>query len=190
MCAKHVAERPRRRVRPRALVTAVALVAAFGFLTWLADLDSGAEARGRAQARASVALGSWHPGEDHAPVLQEMRALADSGIADADTLRTLAAQWDHTASATDTEALSRASIFVAALSSSVVALALVAQATDFGSGFVAFGLVLLPVVYFLGVVTIARLSQVNAEDARWVQGMNRIRNAYLQLAPELLLRHQ
>ena len=108
MCAKHVAERPRRRVRPRALVTAVALVAAFGFLTWLADLDSGAEARGRAQARASVALGSWHPGEDHAPVLQEMRALADSGIADADSLRTLAAQWDDTASATDTEALSRA----------------------------------------------------------------------------------
>ena len=84
-----------------------------------------------------------------------------------------------------TEALSRASIFVAALASSVVALALVAQATDFGSGFVAFGLVLLPVVYFLGVVTIARLSQVNAEDARWVQGMNRIRHAYLELAPEL-----
>jgi hypothetical protein len=40
-------------------------------------------------------------------------------------------------------------------------------------------------VYFLGVVTVARLSQVNAEDARWVQGMNRIRHAYLELAPEL-----
>lgn len=83
------------------------------------------------------------------------------------------------------EALSRTSIYVAALTGAVVALALVAQATDAGSAFVAFALVLLPVVYFLGVVTIVRLSQVNAEDARWMQGMNRIRNAYLQLAPEL-----
>ena len=84
-----------------------------------------------------------------------------------------------------TEALSRTSIFVAALTGSVVALALVAQATDFGSGFVAFALVLLPVVYFLGIVTVARLGQVNLEDATWVQGMNRIRHAYLELAPEL-----
>jgi len=65
-----------------------------------------------------------------------------------------------------TEAMSRASIFVAALSGAVVALALVAQATDFGDGFVAFALVLLPVVYFLGVATVARLGQVNLEDAR------------------------
>jgi hypothetical protein len=84
-----------------------------------------------------------------------------------------------------TEAMSRTSIFVAALTGAVVALALVAQADDFGDGFVAFALVLLPVVYFLGVVTIARLAQVNRENRLWVQGMNRIRNAYLQLAPEL-----
>lgn len=84
-----------------------------------------------------------------------------------------------------TEAMSRASMFIAALSGAVVALALVAQGTDFGSGFVAFGLVLLPVVYFLGVVTIVRLSQVNRENRLWVQGMNRIRNAYLQVAPDL-----
>ena len=84
-----------------------------------------------------------------------------------------------------TEAMSRTSIFVAALSGAVVALALVAQATDFGNGFIGFALVLLPVVYFLGWATIVRLSQVNRENARWVQGMNRIRNAYLQLAPEL-----
>jgi hypothetical protein len=84
-----------------------------------------------------------------------------------------------------TEAMSRTSIFIAALSGAVVALALVAQANDFGSGFVAFALVLLPVVYFLGFVTIVRLAQVNLENARWVQGMNRIRNAYLELEPEL-----
>lgn len=84
-----------------------------------------------------------------------------------------------------TEAMSRASIFIAALGASVVALALVAQATDFGTGFYAFSLVLLPVVYFLGYVTLIRLSQVTREDALWVRGMNRIRHAYLELAPEL-----
>jgi hypothetical protein len=84
-----------------------------------------------------------------------------------------------------TEAMSRTSIFVASLAGSVVALALVSQATDFGDTFVAFALVLLPVVYFLGVVTVVRLSQVNWEDARWIQGMNRIRHAYLELEPEL-----
>jgi hypothetical protein len=84
-----------------------------------------------------------------------------------------------------TEAMSRATIFVAALTGSVVALALVAQATDFGDSFLAFALVLLPVVFFLGLVTIIRISQLNWEDATWVQGMNRIRNAYLELAPEL-----
>jgi hypothetical protein len=84
-----------------------------------------------------------------------------------------------------TEAMSRVSIFVAALSGAVVALALVAQATDFGDGFVAFALVLLPVVYFLGLATVVRLAQINREDARWAQGMNRIRHAYLELAPAL-----
>jgi len=84
-----------------------------------------------------------------------------------------------------TEAMSRTSIFVASLAGSVVALALVSQATDFGDGFIAFALVLLPVVYFLGVVTVIRLSQVNWEDARWTQGMNRIRHAYLELEPGL-----
>ena len=84
-----------------------------------------------------------------------------------------------------TKAMSRASIFIAALSGAIVALALVAQATDFGRGFVAFSLVLLPVVFCLGLSTVARLAQVNLEDATWVQGMNRIRHAYLELAPEL-----
>ena len=83
------------------------------------------------------------------------------------------------------EAMSRVSIFIASLTGSVVALALVAQATDFGGEFRAFALVLLPVVFFLGVVTIIRLAQVLWEDGVWVQGLNRIRHAYLEVAPEL-----
>jgi hypothetical protein len=81
--------------------------------------------------------------------------------------------------------MSRGTLFIAALSGSVVSLALVSQAADFGDGFVAFALVLLPVVYFLGVVTVARLAQINGEDAKWVQGLNRLRHAYLEIAPEL-----
>ena len=84
-----------------------------------------------------------------------------------------------------TESMSRTSIYIASLASSVVALALVSQATQFGDAFIAFALVLLAVVYFLGVVTVTRLGQINWEDAQWTQGMNRIRHAYLDLAPEL-----
>jgi hypothetical protein len=84
-----------------------------------------------------------------------------------------------------TESMSRVSMFIAALSGSIVALALVAQATSFGNGFRAFGLVLLPVVFFLGLVTVARLRQINYEDAVWTQGLNRLRHAYLERSPEL-----
>ena len=83
------------------------------------------------------------------------------------------------------ESFSRSSMFLSALSGSVVALALVAQASTFGEAFEVFAIVLLPVVYFLGFGTYVRLVQANLEDARWVSGMNRLRHAYLELAPEL-----
>jgi hypothetical protein len=90
-----------------------------------------------------------------------------------------------TRSLTWNESFSRSSMFLSALSGSVVALALVAQASTFGEAFEVFSLVLLPVVFFLGVGTYVRLVQANLEDARWVSGMNRLRHAYLDLAPEL-----
>ena len=42
------------------------------------------------------------------PVAQELEALADSGVADADQLRTLTSRWTESGSAADTEALTRA----------------------------------------------------------------------------------
>jgi hypothetical protein len=83
------------------------------------------------------------------------------------------------------EAFSRATMFLSVLSGAVVALALVAQATAFGDGFVTFALLILPVVLFVGVVSFARLVAINHEDVAWVAGMNMLRHAYLQLAPEL-----
>ena len=55
------------------------------------------------------------------------------------------------------EAFSRATMFLSVLSGAVVALALVAQATAFGEGFVTFALLILPVVLFVGVTTFMRL---------------------------------
>jgi hypothetical protein len=83
------------------------------------------------------------------------------------------------------EAFSRAGMFLSALSAAVVALALVAQATTFGDGFVMFALLILPIVLFLGIATFVRLVEIDHEDIRWVIGMNLLRHAYLDAAPEL-----
>jgi hypothetical protein len=76
-----------------------------------------------------------------------------------------------TRSLTWTESFSRAQMFLSVLSGAVVALALVAQATSFGAGFVAFALVTLPVVLFVGLTTFIRLVAANNDEARWVLGI-------------------
>jgi hypothetical protein len=83
------------------------------------------------------------------------------------------------------ESFSRAGMFLSALSGAIVALALVAQASAFGQGFTLFALVILPAVLFVGVTTFIRLGASNYHDATCVIGMNRIRAAYLELAPDL-----
>jgi uncharacterized protein YciI len=94
-------------------------------------------------------------------------------------------QWAllSTRSLTWTESFSRASMFLATLSGAIVGLALAAQATSFGRGFLWFALVVLAVVLFVGLATYARLVAVNGEDVLWVQGLNRLRHACLELAP-------
>jgi hypothetical protein len=76
-------------------------------------------------------------------------------------------------------------MFITVLSAAVVSLALVAQATAFGSGFRLFALLVLPVVLLVGVATFLRLGDANTDDFGLVLGMNRLRHAYLELAPEL-----
>jgi hypothetical protein len=83
------------------------------------------------------------------------------------------------------ESFSRAGMFLSLLSGSVVALALVAQATAFGDAFAIFALLLLPVVLFVGIATYVRLLEINNEDLVWVVGMNRLRKAYLEIEPDL-----
>ncbi len=76
-------------------------------------------------------------------------------------------------------------MFITMLSATVVALALVAQATAFGQTFRYFALLALPIVLILGLTTISWLGLANEEDTRLGIGMSRLRHAYLELAPEL-----
>lgn len=111
----------------------------------------------------------------------------DGKVTDAIRLQILSTEhWSllATRSMSWSESFSRTSMFLSALTGSVVALALVAQAMP-GEGFTVFALLLLPVVLFLGLATYARLCAINVEDAHWVVGMNRIRHAYIEMAPEL-----
>jgi hypothetical protein len=79
----------------------------------------------------------------------------------------------------------RTTIFIAILSGTVVALALLAQATRFGRETLWLALLLVSVDLFIGVATFVRSVEINFEDARWLAGMNLLRSAYLKIAPEL-----
>src|SRR5262245_16104393 len=111
-----------------------------------------------------------------------------SGVTDAVRAQILATEhWSllATRSMTWNEVFSRAAMFVTVLSAAVVALALVAQATTFGAGFRLFALLVLPIVLLVGLATVIRLADANTDDFGLVLGMNRLRHAYLELAPEL-----
>ena len=81
------------------------------------------------------------------------------------------------------ESFSRTSMFLTALSTATVALALVGSAAGFGTEFTLFALVVLSITLFLGIATFVRLIQVNNEDLYWVAGMNRLRGVYARLTP-------
>jgi hypothetical protein len=83
------------------------------------------------------------------------------------------------------ESLGRVNMFLTVLSGAVIALALVAQADHFGAAFISIAIFMLSVVFVVGVFTVARLMALNRDDFRWVLGMNRLRNAYFDLHPEL-----
>jgi hypothetical protein len=83
------------------------------------------------------------------------------------------------------ETFTRANMFMSALSFSVVALALVGQASGFGSDFRTFALIVLPVVLFLGIATALRMDSSNYNDLLCIVGMNRIRAAYVEVDPDM-----
>jgi hypothetical protein len=86
---------------------------------------------------------------------------------------------------TVSEANGRASIYLAAVSSNLIALAFIGQMSRLGPAFYAFALILLPVLAFIGIVTFQRLVQSSIEDIAYAQRMSRLRDFYLTLVPEL-----
>jgi hypothetical protein len=88
-------------------------------------------------------------------------------------------------SQTVSESTGRASMFLGAVSGGLVALGLIATAAKVGAAFYAFGLILLPTLAFVGLVTFDRVLQSGIEDHVYARRIARLREYYLRQAPEL-----
>jgi hypothetical protein len=87
--------------------------------------------------------------------------------------------------ATIAESNGRATMFLAALSGGLVALGLVATASSLGAAFYGFGLVLLPTLAFVGLVTFERALQTSLEDTQYARRIALLRGYYFEQAPEI-----
>ena len=87
-------------------------------------------------------------------------------------------------SATIFETGGRITVFLGTVSSTLIALAFVGQISGLGTAFFAFALVLLPTLFFLGLVTFERAMQLGVEDYIYAVGMSRIRHFYVQMIPQ------
>jgi hypothetical protein len=76
-------------------------------------------------------------------------------------------------------------MFLAAVSGGLVALGLVATASNLGSAFYGFGLVLLPTLAFVGLVTFERALQSSREDSEYARRIALLRGYYFEHAPEI-----
>ena len=86
---------------------------------------------------------------------------------------------------TVSEANGRAGIYLAALSSNLIALAFIGQMSRLGAAFYVFALILLPVLAFVGVVTFLRLVQSSVEEIAYAHRIGLLRSYYLRVSPEL-----
>jgi hypothetical protein len=83
------------------------------------------------------------------------------------------------------ESTGRANMFLAAVSGGLVALGLVATASSLGAAFFGFGLVLLPTLTFVGLVTFERTLQTSIEDTEYARRIALLRTYYFEHAPEV-----
>lgn len=79
----------------------------------------------------------------------------------------------------------RTGIYLATMSSGLVALAFVGQASKLGTPFFVFGLVLFSTLLFLGVVTFDAVLQASIQDLLLAQRIVRARRFYLDFVPGL-----
>src|SRR5579859_3515543 len=81
---------------------------------------------------------------------------------------------------TISEANGRSSLFVGAVSSGLIALTFVGQISHLGTAFFVFSLVVLPTLFFMGLITFERVLQSGSADVIYARGINRIRHLYLE----------
>ncbi|HUA48085.1 MAG TPA: hypothetical protein VMA77_22800 [Solirubrobacteraceae bacterium] len=89
-------------------------------------------------------------------------------------------------SATISETTGRAGMFLSAVSGGLVALGLIATASRVGSAFYAFGLVLLPALALIGLMTFERVLQSGIEDHGYARRISRLRSFYFEEVPQLV----
>lgn len=83
------------------------------------------------------------------------------------------------------EVMSRITIHLSITSASLVVLALVAQISGFGTAFQILAISLTTAILILGTLTGVRVNNASIDDAFMLQGMNRLRAAYIELDPEI-----
>jgi hypothetical protein len=83
------------------------------------------------------------------------------------------------------ESTGRASMFLSSVSGGLIALGLVATAAGQGAAFYTLGLVVLPLLAFIGLVTFERTLQSGVEDHGYARRIARLREYYFDHAPEL-----
>jgi hypothetical protein len=81
------------------------------------------------------------------------------------------------------EVFTRVGMFLTFLSTSLVALALIAQPMAFGRDFLVIAAIVLGFDFVIGLATVGRIVGANNDDFRANQGMARIRHGYTQIAP-------
>ena len=88
-------------------------------------------------------------------------------------------------SMTISESNGRSSLFVGAVSSGLIALTFVGQIAHLGTAFFVFSLIVIPTLFFMGLITFERVLQAGKADAVYARGINRIRHLYLEYAPQM-----
>ena len=83
------------------------------------------------------------------------------------------------------EAFARAGMFLTFLTGTLVALGFVSQASGYTREFLLLATALLGFDLFIGLATLGRITGASAEEIRALQGMNRLRHAYLEMVPAL-----
>jgi hypothetical protein len=83
------------------------------------------------------------------------------------------------------EVMSRITVHLTVASASLVVLALVTQASGFGTAFTVLSIGLTSAVLVLGTLTAIRVHNASVDDAAMIVGMNRLRAAYLAMDPTI-----